>query len=219
MKSIRVLLVDDHTLVREGIHALMERHNDIDIVGEASDGREAIEKTNELDPDVIVMDLSMPSMGGIEATRQILRQKPAARIVVLSRHEDVSYARSLLEAGASGYVSKKAVSDELALAIRTVYAGEVYLHPSVTKTVTDDYVQLLRFQQNEDPYESLTEREKEVLHLVAEGYSNRQIAAQLYLASKTVINYRKNIAVKLGINSPIRLIKYAIEKGLAGDCL
>ena len=219
MKSIRVLLVDDHTLVREGIHALMQRHNDIDIVGEASDGREAIEKTNELDPDVIVMDLSMPSMGGIEATRQILRQKPAARIVVLSRHEDVSYARSLLEAGALGYVSKKAVSDELAVAIRTVYAGEVYLHLSMTKAITEDYDQLLRFQQNEDPYESLTEREKEVLHLVAEGYSNRQIAAQLYLASKTVINYRKNIAVKLGINSPIRLIKYAIEKGLAGDCL
>ena len=102
MKSIRVLLVDDHTLVREGIHALMQRHNDIDIVGEASDGREAIEKTNELDPDVIVMDVSMPSVGGIEATRQIIRQKPAARILVLSRHEDVGYIRSLLEAGASG---------------------------------------------------------------------------------------------------------------------
>ena len=142
MKSIRVLLVDDHTLVREGIHALMERHNDIYIVGEASDGREAIEKANELDPDVIVMDLSMPSMGGIEASRQILRQKPAARIVVLSRHEDVSYARSLLKAGASGYVSKKAVSDEPAVAVRTVYAGEVYLHPSVTKTVAEDYVKL-----------------------------------------------------------------------------
>ncbi|MDD5039230.1 MAG: response regulator transcription factor [Dehalococcoidales bacterium] len=219
MKNIRVMLVDDHTLVREGINALMQVHNDIDIVGEASNGREAIEKANELDPDVIVMDLSMPAMGGIEATRKILRQKSAARIVVLSRHEDVNYVRSLLEAGASGYVSKKAVSDDLATAIRTVYNGEVYLHPSVTKTVTEDYVQLLRFEQNEDPYERLTEREKEILHLLAEGYSSRQIADQLYLASKTVINHRKNIMVKLGINSPIRLLRYAIEKGLVDDSL
>lgn len=219
MRSIRVLLVDDHALVREGIHALLQRHNDIDVVGEASDGREAIKKVGELDPDVIVMDLSMPSMGGIEATRQILRQKPATKIVVLSRHEDVNYARSLLEAGASGYVSKKAVSDELAAAIRTVYAGNMFLHPSVTKAVAEDYIQLLRFEHNEDPYQRLTQREREILHLLAEGYSNRQIAEQLYLASKTVINHRKNIMDKLGISSPVRLIKYAIEKGLVSDGL
>jgi DNA-binding NarL/FixJ family response regulator len=219
MNNIRVLLVDDHTLVREGIHTLLQRYDDLEVVGEAGDGREAIEKTNELEPDVIVMDLSMPSMGGIEATRQILKQKNAARILVLSRHEDVSYIRSLLEAGASGYVSKKAVSDELAVAVRTVYAGQVYLHSSVAKTIAEDYVQLLRLEPNEDPYERLTEREKEILHLLAEGLSNRQIAEQLYLAPKTVFNHRKNIMFKLGINSPIRLMKYAIDKGLVDDHL
>jgi two-component system response regulator NreC len=216
MKTIRVLLVDDHTLVREGIRSLMQNYDDIDVVGEAGDGKEAIEKVSELDPDVVVMDLTMPVMGGIEATRRIIKQKPAARILVLSRHEDVNYARSLLEAGASGYVSKKAVSNELAGAIRTVYAGEVYLQPSMARTITEDYVQLLKVEHVDDPFESLTEREKEILGLLAEGYSNRQIADQLYLAPKTVINHRKNIMVKLGISSPVRLIKYALEKGL-GD--
>jgi two-component system response regulator NreC len=219
MNSIRVLLVDDHTLVRQGIHALLQRHSDIDVVGEASDGREAIEKADVLEPDVIVMDVSMPSVGGIEATRQIIRQKPAAKVLVLSRHEDVSYVRSLLQAGASGYVSKKAVADELAVAIQTVYAGKVYLHSSVAKALTEDYVQLLRREQNDDPYERLTEREREILHLLAEGCSNRQMADQLYLAPKTIMNHKKNIMVKLGINSTIRLMKYAIDKGLVDDSL
>jgi two-component system response regulator NreC len=219
VKTIRVLLVDDHTLVRQGIRSLMQSYQDIEVVGEAGDGQEAVEKASETDPDVIVMDLTMPVMGGIEATRKIIRQKPGARILVLSRHEDINYARSLLEAGASGYVSKKAVSNELADAIRTVYAGEVYLQPSMAKTITEDYVQLLKVEHVDDPYESLTEREREVLHLLAEGYSNRQIADQLYLAPKTVINHRKNIMVKLGISSPVRLMKYAIEKGLAGGDL
>lgn len=211
--------MDDHTLVRQGIYALLQRHDDMDVIGEASDGREAIEKVNTLEPDVIVMDVSMPSMGGIEATRQIIKQKPAAIILVLSRHEDVSYIRSLLEAGASGYVSKRAVADELAVAIRTVYAGKVYLHSSVAKVLTEDYVQLLRLERSDDPYERLTEREKEILHLLAEGYSHRQIADQLYLAPKTIMNHKKNIMVKLGIKSTIRLLKYAIDKGLVDDSL
>ena len=217
MKSIRVLLVDDHTLVREGIHALMQRHNDIDIVGEASDGREAIEKANELDPDVIVMDLSMPSMGGIEATRQIIRQKPDARIIVLSRHEDLSYTRSLLEAGASGYVPKKAGSTEIAAAIRAVYTGDMFLHPSIAKAVTKDYVQLVQSEHKTDLYERLTHREKEILKLIAEGYSSNQIADQLYLAVKTVLNHRRNIMEKLGAENPAQLIRYAIKIGLVSD--
>lgn len=217
MRSIRVLLVDDHALVREGIRSLLQLHSDIDVVGEASDGREAIQKTRESDPDVVVLDISMPSMGGIEATRQIVKENPSARIVVLSRHDNLSYARSLLEAGASGYVPKKAVSAELATAIRAVYAGEVFLYPSIAKAVTKDYVQLVQSQHKTDAYERLTEREREILMLIAEGYSSRQIADQLYLTVKTVLNHRRNIMDKLGIGNPAQLIKYAIKIGLVDD--
>jgi len=217
MRCIRVLLVDDHVLVREGIRSLLQLHSDIDVVGEASDGREAIQKTRELDPDVVVMDISMPSMGGTEATRQIVKENPATRIVVLSRHDNLSYARSLLQAGASGYVPKKAVSTELAVAIRAVYTGDMFLYPSIAKAVAKDYVQLVQSQHKTDAYERLTEREKEILKLLAEGYSSRQIADQLYLSVKTVLNHRRNIMEKLGVENPAQLIKFAIKIGLVDD--
>ncbi len=217
MRSIRVLLVDDHALVREGIRSLLQLYKDIEVVGEAGDGREAIQKTRELEPDIVVMDISMPSMGGIEATRQILKEKPAAKIVVLSRYDNLSYARSLLEAGALGYVPKKAVSTELAAAIRAVYNGDVFLHPSIAKGVTKDYVQLIRSERKTEPYERLTDREKEILKLLAEGYSSHQIAERLYLTAKTVLNYRKNIMEKLGVENPAQLIRYAIKMGLGDD--
>jgi len=217
MRSIRVLLVDDHTLVREGIRSLLHLYEGIEVVGEAGDGREAIQRTREIEPDIVVMDISMPSMGGVEATRQILKERPSAKIVVLSRYDNLSYARSLLEAGALGYVPKKAVSTELAAAIRAVYAGDVFLHPSIAKGVTKDYVQLIRSERKTEPYERLTDREKEVLKLLAEGYSSHQIAERLYLATKTVLNYRKNIMEKLGVENPAQLIKYAIKIGLGDD--
>lgn len=217
MGKIRVLLVDDHALVREGIRSLLQLHGDIDVVGEASDGREAIQKAHELNPDVVVMDISMPFLGGIQATQQILKEKPTARIVVLSRHDSLVYARSLLEAGAQGYVPKKAVSTELAAAIRAVYHGDVFLHPSIAKAVTRDYVQLAQLERKKDPYERLSDREKEILKLLAEGYSSRQIAEQLYLAVKTVLNHRRNIMEKLGVENAAQLIKYAIRIGLVDD--
>ena len=217
MRSIRVLLVDDHVLVREGIRSLLQLYEDIEVVGEAGDGREAIQKSRELEPDIIVMDISMPSMGGIEATRQILKEKPVTKIVVLSRYDNLSYARSLLEAGALGYVPKKAVSAELAVAIRAVYSGDVFLHPSIAKGVTKDYVQLIRSERETEPYERLTDREKEILKLLAEGYSSHQIAERLYLTAKTVVNYRKNIMEKLSLENLAQLIKYAIKIGLADN--
>lgn len=215
--SISVLLVDDHALVREGIRSLLQLQSDINVVGEAGDGKEAIQKTRELKPDVIVMDISMPSMGGIDATRQIVKENPAARIVVLSRYDNLGYARSLLEAGASGYVPKKAVSTELTAAIRTVYAGNVFLYPSIAKAVAKDYIHLVQVEHKTDLYERLTDREREVLKLIAEGCSSRQIAGQLYLTVKTVLNHRRNIMEKLGIENSTQLIRYAIKQSLVDD--
>lgn len=217
MNKMKVVLVDDHVLVREGIKALLEMNEDMQVIGEASDGREAIDKARTLKPDVIVMDISMPSMGGIEATRQILQENPTARIVALSRHDDLSYARSLLKVGASGYVPKKAVSTDLAAAIRAVNAGDMFLHPSVAKAVARDYVQLVQYEDKAEPQQRLSDREKEVLKLVAEGYSSRKIATRLCITLKTALNHKRNIMEKLGIDNPAQLIMYAVRMGLVED--
>ena len=201
MGNITVLLVDDHALVREGIRSLLQLEKDIEVVGEAGDGSEAIQKCRELRPDIILMDISMPSMGGVEATRQITGEAPEARVVILSRYDNLGYARSLLEAGAMGYVPKKTVSTDLVTAIRVVHNGDVFLHPSIASKVTRDYVQLIHSERNTDPYQRLTGREKEILKLVADGYSTRQIAERLYLTAKTILNYRKSIMEKLGVDN------------------
>lgn len=212
MRKIRVLLVDDHTILREGIKALLALYDDIDVIGEAQEGREAIERVRELRPDVVLMDLAMPGLGGLEATIEIRKISSDTKVLVLTQHSSKEYIFPLLKAGASGYVLKKAAGGELVAAIRAVDRGESFLDPSVAKALIDTYV--ARRGAEGEGYDRLSDREKEVLRLVAEGYSNKEIANMLCLSVKTVIGHRANMMEKLGIHSRTELIKYAIRKGL-----
>ena len=212
MAKIRVLIADDHALMREGIRALLALHDDIEVVGEAADGREAVDKAHELEPDVVLMDIAMPIMDGLEASRRILKERPDTRILVLSQHVDREYVLSSIKAGATGFVSKKAVASELVAAINAVYRGDSVLHPSIAGVLIDDYRQRTRGET--DSYERLTPREREVLKLVAEGRSNREIADLLVLSAKTVLGHRMRLMEKLDIHNRAELIKYAIRKGL-----
>ncbi len=212
--KIRVVLADDHRMLREGIRALLERQDDIEVVGEAADGREAVRLVSQLRPDVVVMDVSMPLLNGIEATRQIRRDCPTARVLTLTVHESQDYVAQLLAAGASGYIIKRAGGDELVSAVRAVHRGEAFLHPSIAKVVIQDYVQRLQAGQGLSAQDVLTDREREVLQLIAEGYTNREIADLLHLSIKTVQNHRSNIMRKLDLHDRGELIKYAIQQGI-----
>jgi two-component system response regulator NreC len=212
--KIRVVLADDHRMLREGIRALLERQDDIEVVGEAADGREAVRLVSQLCPDVVVMDVSMPLLNGIEATRQIRRDCPTARVLTLTVHESQDYVAQLLAAGASGYIIKRAGGDELVSAVRAVHRGEVFLHPSIARVVIQDYVQRLQAGQGLSAQDVLTDREREVLQLIAEGYTNREIADLLHLSIKTVQNHRSNIMRKLDLHDRGELIKYAIQQGI-----
>jgi two-component system response regulator NreC len=213
-RKIRVLLADDHRMMREGIRALLERERDIEVVGEASDGREAVRLTAQLQPDVVVMDVSMPTLNGIEATRKIRRDHPKAQVLILTVHESEEYVARLLAAGANGYVIKRAASEELVSAIRVVFQGEAYLYPSVAKVVIGDYVRRLREGRGLSAREVLTDREREILQLIAEGYTNREMADLLHLSIKTVQNHRARIMKKLDLHDRGELIKYAIQQGI-----
>ncbi|MDT8304287.1 MAG: response regulator transcription factor [Anaerolineae bacterium] len=211
MSKIRVLLADDHTIVRDGICALLEGEPDMNVVGAAKDGREAIQLACALQPDVVLMDVVMPGLNGLEATRQLRREQPQIQILVLSMHEDEEYVRQMLAAGASGYVLKDAAARDLLGAIRAVHRGEAVLSPAVTRLVLEDYLRWADL--NSMPEEScLTPREREVLQLIAEGHTNRQIAGILCLSIKTVQSHRANLMHKLGLHDRGELIKYAIQK-------
>ena len=212
--KIRVVLADDHRMMREGLRALLEREDDIEVVGEAADGREAVRLATQLCPDVVVMDVSMPLLNGIEATRQIRRDCPGARVLTLTVHETKDYVAQLLAAGASGYIIKRAGGDELVSAIRAVQRGEAFLHPSIAKLVIEDYVRRLKAGEGLSAQEVLTDREREILQLIAEGYTNREIADSLHLSIKTVQNHRSNIMRKLDLHDRGELIKYAIQQGI-----
>ncbi len=210
MKKIRVLIADDHSIVRGGIRALLESQDDIDVCEEVSNGKEAVEAVQNLNPDVVLMDVAMPLMDGLEATRRIIKMNPQARVIVLTQYDNKEYALSAIKAGAAGIVPKKAGPAELVSAIRSVHQGDSFIHPSLAKWVVMDYAQ----RADDDPFDSLTEREREVLRQVAEGHSNREIAEELFISVKTVLGHREKIMQKLDIHSRTDLIKYAIRKGL-----
>jgi len=212
MSKIRVLVVDDHAMFREGIRSLLQGYDDVEVAGEATQGREAIEKVRQLAPQVVLMDIAMPVMGGLEATRRIHKESPNTRVLALTQYEDSEYILSMLKAGAKGYISKTATASELVSAIRTVYNGECFLYPSAATTLIEEY--LLRVGGEKNEYERLTDREREILQLVAEGRTNREIADTLFISVKTVLRHRTGIMEKLDFHNRTELIKYAISKGL-----
>ena len=213
MEKIRVLVVDDHIIVRDGICALLALAGDIEVVGEASNGIEALKMVKELKPNVVLMDMAMPIMGGLEATRRICKESPRTRVLVLTQYDDKEYVFPVIEAGASGFISKVAASSELVAGIRSVYRGDSYLSPSVAKLLVEDYRYGGR-RVAQDPYEQLTDRERDVLKLVAEGYTTQEIAHMLVVSPKTVEGHRTNLMAKLGIHNRIDLVKYALRKGI-----
>ncbi|MBI4277283.1 MAG: response regulator transcription factor [Armatimonadetes bacterium] len=214
MSRIRVLLADDHTVVREGVRVILTAQPDIEVVGEAATGREAVDLSRRLKPDVVVMDVSMPDLNGIEATRVIKQEMPEINVLGLTMHEDEAYVFQLLKAGASGYVLKRAAAHDLVEGVRAASRGEAFLYPSVAKAVVEDYLRRLESGGEREKYDGLTEREREILTLVAEGFTNQQIAEKLYISVKTVQTHRAHIMEKLGLHDRAELVRYAIRKGL-----
>jgi DNA-binding NarL/FixJ family response regulator len=211
---IRVLLAENHTIVRKGLRALLDDETDIEVVGEAEDGREAVDQVERLSPDVVLMDITMPLLNGVEATRQIKAQHPRVQVLGLTRHENEEYIYQLLRAGASGYVVKQAAPAELVEAIRTVFGGDTYLSPSINPSVVEEYIRQANAMVKKGPEERLTPREREVLQLVAEGRMNREIAQVLSISVKTVEHHRANLMSKLGLYSAAELTQYAIRMGV-----
>lgn len=210
---IKVLIADDHALVREGIIAFLKLVEDIEVIGEASDGLDTVQKTEKLRPHVVLMDINMPKLGGLEATLEIKKKMPDVKILVITQYEDREYISRFLKAGVSGYILKKAGGAELISAIRAVNRGELYLYPSVAKEVVEGYLHKEKAVV-EDPYETLTEREKQVLRLITEGYTYKEIADALGISVKTAIAHHTKISEKLNIHTRAGLIKFAIQKGI-----
>ncbi len=213
MTKMRVLITDDHTLVREGLRSLLDNEPDIEIVGEATDGEEAVNKAKEIQPDIILMDITMPGMNGLEATTKIKENNPDIKILVLTMHQSDDYFFKFLNAGASGYFVKGGSSSELIVAIRAVWQGEVYIHSTMTKKLLSDYLQRVRSGDNKETYDGLTVREREILQNIAEDRSNQEIANLLIISPATVQTHRAHIMAKLGLHSRTELIKYAIRRG------
>lgn len=210
MSKIRVLLVDDHAILRAGLRALLATYPDIEVVGEAGDGSEAIQRVKELHPDIVLMDISMPGMNGLTATRYILEAHPDVRIIILTQYDSKEYILPLLQVGASGYVLKQCADTDLVKAIRSVYAGDSFLYPSVARTLLESYLG----KEENTSHEELTPREREILVLIAQGYTNRQIAEILHISPKTVDVHRSRLMKKLDLHNVADLTRYAIRHGL-----
>jgi two-component system response regulator NreC len=214
MKKIRVLLADDHTLIRGGLRLLIEQHPDICVIGEANDGRAAVAMAGELKPEVAVLDIGMPNLNGIEAAQQITTAEPGVAVVILSMHRDETYILRALKSGARGYLLKDSAEADLVTAIRSVAEGKSFFSPAVSKVLLEDYVRKLHRSGGEDSYDLLSAREREVLQLIAEGKSNKEIANMLHLSVYTVETHRANIMEKLKLKSVAELILYAVRKGI-----
>jgi len=214
MDEIRLMLVDDHEVIRTGLRMLLESQPDIKIVGEASSGSQALVVASETKPDVIVMDITLPDITGIEATKRIKESFPEISVVALTIHEDEQYFFQMLQAGATGYVPKRAAPDDLISAIRSASVDEIYIYPSLAKSLVSDFLSRSSSEKENKSLELLTPRESEVLALLAEGYSNQQIADELVISKHTVARHRENLMRKLELHSRGDLVKYAIRKGL-----
>jgi two-component system, NarL family, response regulator NreC len=214
MSQIRIVLADDHAVMRTGLRLVLERQSDFAVVGEASDGREAVALVQRETPDVLVMDIGMPNLNGIEAARQVAAAAPQVAVVILSMHSDESYVLRALKAGARGYLLKESAESDLIAAIRAVHAGKAFFSPAVSRMLVEDYVRQLQDREIEDSYELLTTREREILQLVAEGKSNKEVAAILNLSLYTIETHRGNLMEKLGLHTVPELILYAVRKGV-----
>jgi DNA-binding NarL/FixJ family response regulator len=214
MRKIRILLADDHKLMRSGLRVLLEQQEDLTVVGEASDGREAVALASSLRPEVLVMDIGMPNLNGIEAATQIIQSHPQIAIVMLSMHSDESYVLRALKSGAKGYLLKDSAEADLLRAVHAVAEGKSFFSPAVSKVLLDDYVRKLKRSGADDPYDLLTPREREILQLVAEGKSNKDVAQLLNLSVYTVETHRSNIMEKLKLRGIPELILYAVRKGI-----
>ncbi len=213
-KRIRILLADDHAVLRAGLRALLAVQGDLEVVGEASDGAEAIRLTLALRPDVVVMDIGMPGVGGIDATARIKRDLPAAKVLILSMHDDRGYLRQVLRAGASGYVLKKAADTELLVAIRAAARGDIFLDPALAKALVDEVMEP-KAAGGDTP--ALSDREREVLRLIAHGHTNQEVADRLCVSVKSVETYKARLTEKLGLKGRAELVRYALHHGLLKD--
>ena len=214
MKNIRILLADDHTVVRKGLRLLLESHPGFQVIGDAADGRDAVSLAGEHAPDVVVMDVAMPGLNGIEAARQISAKLPHTAIVFLSMHSDESYVLKALKAGARAYLLKDSAEHDLIAAVIAVSEGKAFFSPAISKMMVEDYMRQMQERHIEDSYELLTTREREVLQLLAEGKNNKEVAAILNLSLYTVETHRGNILQKLNLHSGAELILYAVRKGV-----
>ena len=214
MNKIRVFLADDHLILREGIISLLQKAPDIEVVGEAGNGEEAVTKVEQLAPDVVLMDITMPGLNGLEATQQIKQKNPGVKVLILTMHETDQYLSGMLRAEASGYVVKTATASELISAIRAVHQGDVYLYPSVARMLVEDYLQKVNQGEEKTSYEGLTSREREILLHIAEDRKNKEIADLLGISIRTVQAHRTNLMDKIGAHDRPELVKYAIRKGI-----